>query len=309
MMLLVVFIGAGIGGSICHGMNIWVARLMGTHFPYHTLVINIVGSLVMSLLPAGSPSAAAPPARRGCSSPPASWAASPPSAFSLDAVLLWERQEVLLTALYVGGSVAGALAGPRAGPLDHADDAGVTRRDFDVIVLGAGAAGLMCAITAGRRGRRVLLLDHAAEAGEKILISGGGRCNFTNLHARRSASSRPIRISAARRWRATRRGLHRAGRAARHRLPREDAGSTVLRRLGAADRRHAAGRMRGRRRRHAPGAAHRRRRPAPTASGWKPTTAPFDGRRLVLATGGLSIPKTGRHRLRVRRRPALRPAR
>ncbi len=53
--------------------------------------------------------------------------------------------------------------------------------DFDVIVIGAGAAGLMCAITAGRRGRRVLLLDHADEAGKKILISGGGRCNFTNL--------------------------------------------------------------------------------------------------------------------------------
>src|SRR4051812_32438854 len=51
---------------------------------------------------------------------------------------------------------------------------------FDVIILGAGAAGLICAISAGRRGRRVLLLDHAAEAGAKILISGGGRCNFTN---------------------------------------------------------------------------------------------------------------------------------
>ncbi len=51
---------------------------------------------------------------------------------------------------------------------------------FDVIVLGAGAAGLMCALTAGQRGRRVLLLDHRPEAGAKILISGGGRCNFTN---------------------------------------------------------------------------------------------------------------------------------
>ena len=50
----------------------------------------------------------------------------------------------------------------------------------DVIILGAGAAGLMCAITAGQRGRRVLLLDHAQEPGAKILISGGGRCNFTN---------------------------------------------------------------------------------------------------------------------------------
>jgi predicted Rossmann fold flavoprotein len=53
---------------------------------------------------------------------------------------------------------------------------------FDVVVLGAGAAGLMCALTAGRRGRSVLVLDHADEAGKKILISGGGRCNFTNIH-------------------------------------------------------------------------------------------------------------------------------
>ncbi len=52
---------------------------------------------------------------------------------------------------------------------------------FDVIVVGAGAAGLMCAMTAGRRGRRVLLLEHTDGAGAKILISGGGRCNFTNL--------------------------------------------------------------------------------------------------------------------------------
>ncbi len=58
-----------------------------------------------------------------------------------------------------------------------------TQRAYDVIVLGAGAAGMMCAMTAGGRGRRVLLLDHASESGKKILISGGGRCNFTNLHA------------------------------------------------------------------------------------------------------------------------------
>ena len=51
---------------------------------------------------------------------------------------------------------------------------------LDAIVIGAGAAGLMCAITAGQRGRRVLLLDHAEAPGAKILISGGGRCNFTN---------------------------------------------------------------------------------------------------------------------------------
>jgi predicted Rossmann fold flavoprotein len=52
---------------------------------------------------------------------------------------------------------------------------------FDVVILGAGAAGLMCAMTAGRRGKRVLLLERSESAGAKILISGGGRCNFTNL--------------------------------------------------------------------------------------------------------------------------------
>ena len=55
---------------------------------------------------------------------------------------------------------------------------------FDVIVLGAGAAGMMCAFEAGRRGKRVLLLEHSERPGRKILISGGGRCNFTNLHTR-----------------------------------------------------------------------------------------------------------------------------
>lgn len=53
---------------------------------------------------------------------------------------------------------------------------------YDVIIIGAGAAGLMCALTAGQRGRNVLLLDHAKKTAEKIRISGGGRCNFTNIH-------------------------------------------------------------------------------------------------------------------------------
>ena len=53
---------------------------------------------------------------------------------------------------------------------------------FDAIILGGGAAGLMCAIEAGRRGRRAAILEHADRLGKKILISGGGRCNFTNLH-------------------------------------------------------------------------------------------------------------------------------
>lgn len=51
---------------------------------------------------------------------------------------------------------------------------------YDVIIIGAGASGLFCALTAGKRGRRVLLVDHANKAGKKILMSGGGRCNFTN---------------------------------------------------------------------------------------------------------------------------------
>ena len=55
---------------------------------------------------------------------------------------------------------------------------------YDVVILGAGAAGMMAAIEAGRRGRRVLIIDHAAAVGEKIRISGGGRCNFTNLDIR-----------------------------------------------------------------------------------------------------------------------------
>jgi predicted Rossmann fold flavoprotein len=53
---------------------------------------------------------------------------------------------------------------------------------YDVLIVGAGAAGLFCALHAGRGGRRVLLLEHARRIGKKILISGGGRCNFTNLH-------------------------------------------------------------------------------------------------------------------------------
>ncbi len=61
---------------------------------------------------------------------------------------------------------------------------GVDVQQVDAIVLGAGAAGMMCAIEAGRRGRRVVLLDHAERVGKKILISGGGRCNFTNIHCR-----------------------------------------------------------------------------------------------------------------------------
>ena len=74
---------------------------------------------------------------------------------------------------------------------------------FDVVVIGAGAAGMMCAAEAGKRGRSVLVVDHAEKPGEKIRISGGGRCNFTNIHAGPSnfISQNPsFAISALRRY-------------------------------------------------------------------------------------------------------------
>jgi predicted Rossmann fold flavoprotein len=58
----------------------------------------------------------------------------------------------------------------------------MTSANYDVVIIGAGAAGMMCAIEAGKRGRRVIVMDHAEAPGEKIRISGGGRCNFTNRH-------------------------------------------------------------------------------------------------------------------------------
>ena len=58
--------------------------------------------------------------------------------------------------------------------------ASITDKHPDVIIIGAGASGLMCAIEAAKRGRTVRVIDHANKAGKKILMSGGGRCNFTN---------------------------------------------------------------------------------------------------------------------------------
>src|SRR5476651_68895 len=109
---LIVFIGAVVGGSIRHGFNIWIARLMGTHFPYHTLVINVLGSLVMGLVAGWF-------AMRGGAAGHARLFLATGilggfttfSAFSLDALLLWERHDTMAVALYVGGSVAGAIAG------------------------------------------------------------------------------------------------------------------------------------------------------------------------------------------------------
>src|SRR5690606_35326016 len=71
--------------------------------------------------------------------------------------------------------------------------------NFDTVILGAGAAGMMCAIHAAARGGRVLVLDHAKAPGEKIRISGGGRCNFTNIgaSAKNYLSSNPHFIKSA----------------------------------------------------------------------------------------------------------------
>ena len=112
MGFLVVFVGAGVGGAIRHGMNIGVGRLMGTHFPWHTLVINILGSLVMGLVAGWFTFRADPTGHlRLFLTTGILGGFTTFSAFSLDAALLWERHEHLLAALYVGGSVAGALAG------------------------------------------------------------------------------------------------------------------------------------------------------------------------------------------------------
>jgi fluoride exporter len=112
MSYLVVFVGAGIGGAARHGMNIWVARLLGSNFPWHTLVINILGSLAMGLVAGWFAE------RGGATGHLRLFLATGIlggfttfSAFSLDAILLWERHEHLMAALYVGGSAVGALAG------------------------------------------------------------------------------------------------------------------------------------------------------------------------------------------------------
>ncbi len=109
---LVVFVGAGIGGAARHGMNIWVARLMGTHFPWHTLVVNILGSLAMGLVAGFFMERSDTTGHlRLFLATGVLGGFTTFSAFSLDAILLWERHEYLLASLYVGGSAAGALIG------------------------------------------------------------------------------------------------------------------------------------------------------------------------------------------------------
>ncbi len=110
---LVVFVGAGVGGAIRHGMNIWVARFLGTHFPWHTFFINILGSTVMGLVVGWFVvrGAGAEGHLRLFLTTGVLGGFTTFSAFSLDTMLLWERHEHLLAALYVGGSVAGAIVG------------------------------------------------------------------------------------------------------------------------------------------------------------------------------------------------------
>ena len=108
---LVVFIGAGIGGAARHGINIWAGRLLGTAFPAGTLIINISGSLIMGLI-AGwfAMKGGAAGQLRLFLATGIVGGFTTFSAFSLEIVLLWERNEPLLAALYVGGSLAGGIA-------------------------------------------------------------------------------------------------------------------------------------------------------------------------------------------------------
>lgn len=109
---LIVFLGAGLGGALRHGVNLAAARLLGTGFPWGTFAVNVAGSLAMGLLAAWF-------TFRGDASQ--SWRLflttgilggfTTFSAFSLDAALLWERGEALLALFYVAGSVALAIGG------------------------------------------------------------------------------------------------------------------------------------------------------------------------------------------------------
>ena len=113
---VVVFVGAGVGGTMRHAMNIWIARFAGTHFPYHTLAINITGSMVMGMVTAWfAMKGGATGHLRLFLATGVLGGYTTFSAFSLDAILLWERHEHQLAALYVGGSVVGSLLGLVAG--------------------------------------------------------------------------------------------------------------------------------------------------------------------------------------------------
>lgn len=113
---VVVFVGAGVGGMLRHLMNIWVARLAGTHFPMHTLVINITGSMIMGMVAAWfALKGGATGHLRLFLATGVLGGYTTFSAFSLDAILLVERRDYLLAAYYIGGSVVLSLLGLMAG--------------------------------------------------------------------------------------------------------------------------------------------------------------------------------------------------
>jgi predicted Rossmann fold flavoprotein len=170
----------------------------------------------------------------------------------------------------------------------------VAMSSCDVLVIGAGAAGLMCAIEAGRRGRSVVVIDHAKKPAEKIRISGGGRCNFTNLHVtpKQFLSNNPhFCVSALKRYtqhdfikRVSERGI------AWHEKTLGqlfcDGSATQIIDMLLEDLRAAGGQLRlG----VEPGAVER------VGDCWRVVTSmgAIECRSLVMATGGLSIPKMG----------------
>ena len=166
--------------------------------------------------------------------------------------------------------------------------------DYEVIVIGAGAAGMMCAAQAGQRGRRVLLVEHYHALGEKIRISGGGRCNFTNVNAAPAnfVSENPAfcRSALARYTAADFVALvqrHRIRFHEKHKgqLFCDESSEQVIEMLVAEC---DAGRVRWMR----PATVGRVGRTA-TAFEVETTDGVETGRRLVIATGGLSIPKIG----------------
>ncbi len=118
MATVLVFLGGGIGAALRHGVNVAVARWLGTGFPWHTLAVNVVGSLAMGLLVGWL----ALRAEANWSQPMRLFLTTGIcggfttfSAFSLDAVLLWERGETAAAAVYVAASVAASIAGLVAG--------------------------------------------------------------------------------------------------------------------------------------------------------------------------------------------------